>query len=164
MPNNAPKQVGVTHCRDYTTTIRDYLAATGGRNDKILLGISVVLGGTEWRCRSDQPLSPIYPLIEKPRRITAEQARANAATHGRRFEPRQQEPWYCYREGDHFVQGWYEDEESFAAKLDLAGRFDLQGVCLWVLDGVKEPPETYRLLREHLRGKAPEGRPGNHDR
>lgn len=150
-----------THGRDYTTVIQDYLSATGGRKDKILLGISLDRGGTEWRCRSEQPLSPIYPLIDKPRRITAEQARANAARHGRRFAPQQQEPWYCYREGDRFVQGWYEDEESFAAKPDLARRFNLQGVCLWVLDGAKKSSEDYRLIRERLRGNVPQGRPGD---
>ena len=34
------------HARDYATCIHDYVAATGGRKDKLLLGVSNNLGGT----------------------------------------------------------------------------------------------------------------------
>ena len=141
------------HARDYATCLQDYLDATGGRKEKIVLGIGNARGGTEWKCRSDQPLANIYPLIAKPRALTAEEARANAAKHGRKFDPQQKAPWYCCPEGDHFVQGWYEDDESLAAKMKLAADKDVAGVCLWVLDGAKEPPETFKLLRQHLLGE-----------
>jgi GH18 family chitinase len=138
------------HARDYAACIDDYLAATGGRKDKLLLGIANDLGGTEWTCRSDQPLSPI---IGKPRKLDAQEARANAQKHGRKFDPQQQTPWYCYRGEKGWVQGWYEDDESLAAKLDLVRAQGLQGVCVWVLDGAQEPPSTFQLLRKHLHGK-----------
>ncbi len=137
------------HARDYATCIKDYMEATGGRADKLLLGISNDRGGTEWDCRTDQPLSPI---IGKPRRLTPEQARANAEKYGRRFDPAQRAPWYCYQQGDHYVQGWYEDEESLAAKFDLAKAAGVQGVCIWVIDGAREPPGTFQLLRRYLQG------------
>ena len=47
-----------TTTRDLQTMVRDYLEAMGGRKEKLLVGVSVDVGGTEWRCRSDQPLSP----------------------------------------------------------------------------------------------------------
>ena len=141
------------HARDYATLIQDYIDATGGRKEKLLLGISNNRGGTEWTCRSDQPLANIYPLIAKPRALSAEEAREGAARHGRKFHPKQKVPWYSYREGDHFVQGWYEDDESYGAKLDLAERYDLGGICIWVLDGAGEPPSTFMLIREHLQGR-----------
>lgn len=135
------------HPRDYVTVIQDYVEATGGRNDKLLLGIWNDYGGTEWTCRSDEPLSPI---VGKPRKLSPEQARANAAKYGRRFHPEQKVPWYCYRQDDRWVQGWYEDEESLAAKLELVEVHDLQGVCIWVLDGANEPPSTFDLIHRHL--------------
>ena len=143
------------HVRDYVTCIQDYLAATGGRADKLLLGISNDLGGTEWTCRTNQPLSPI---IGRPRPLTPEQARANAVTHGRRFDAVQKAPWYCFAEGDDFVQGWYEDEESLATKLHLARAVGLQGVCVWVLDGAHEPPATFELVHRCMAGGAEAGR------
>ncbi len=135
------------HARDYATCIEDYLRATGGRNDKLLLGIANDRGGTEWTCRTDQAFSPI---IGEPRRLTPQEARANAGEHGRLFHPEQQVPWYRYEQGDHWVQGWYEDDESLAAKLELAESDDLQGICIWVLDGAAEPPSTFELIRRHL--------------
>ena len=136
------------HPRDYETCLAEYVAATG-RHDKLLLGISNDLGGTEWTCKSDQPLAPV---VGRPRKLSPAEAR-NAAKYGRRFDPGQQLPWYCYPQGDQWVQGWYEDEESLAAKLELARRWEIQGICLWVLDGASEPPETFQLIHEHLQGK-----------
>lgn len=135
------------HARDYRTLLQDYLAATGGRKDKLLFGLANDRGGSEWDCRTDQPLSRI---IGKPRTLTAAQARENAGKHGRKFDPQQQAPWYCYAKGDAFVQGWYEDDESLAAKLAYYREQDLPGICIWVLDGVKEPRETFALVRKHL--------------
>ena len=135
------------HARDYRTLVEDYLAATGGRKDKLIFGLGNDRGGAEWDCKTDQPLSRI---VGKPRRITAAEARANAEKHGRKFDPQQKAPWYCYAKDDGFVQGWYEDEESLAAKLAFYREQDLAGVCIWVLDGAKEPPETFQAIRKHF--------------
>ncbi|HYE99379.1 MAG TPA: hypothetical protein VEJ18_10730, partial [Planctomycetota bacterium] len=121
-----------------------YLEATGGRKDKIIFGLSNDYGGTEWTCRGDGPRAPI---VGKPRRLGAAEARAKAEKHGRLFDDRQKAPWYRYRDGEHWVQGWYEDEESLKAKLEWLRGQGVAGICLWVLDA-KEPPETYRLLAE----------------
>jgi spore germination protein YaaH len=140
------RQVG-GHARDYQTLVQAYLAATGGRKDKLVFGLANDRGGTEWDCKTDRPLSRI---VGAPRALTAAQARVNAEKHGRKFDPQQRAPWYCYAKGDGFVQGWYEDDESLAAKLDHFREQDLAGVCIWVLDGVKEPRETFTLVRKHL--------------
>lgn len=144
------------HARDYATCIRDYLAATGGRANRLLLGMDNSLGGTEWTCRDDKPLSAI---IGKPRRLSPAEARANAQTYGRRFDPLQKAPWYCHQEGDNWVQGWYQDEESLAAKLELARACGLQGICIWVLDGAHEPTSTFELLRRYRSGADLPARP-----
>lgn len=136
-----------THARDYRTLVADYLAATGGRKDKLVMGIANDRGGSEWDCRTDKPHSPV---IGRARPLSAADARANAEKHGRKVDPRQQAPWYCYAKGDAFVQGWYEDDESLAAKLAFFREQDVAGICIWVLDGVKEPPETFSLIRKHL--------------
>jgi GH18 family chitinase len=134
------------HRRDYTTCIADYVEAIGGRADKLLLGIANDRAGTEWTCRGPDALSPI---VGDPRPLSAEEARERAAEFGRRFHPEQREPWYRHPDGDLWVQGWYEDEESLKAKLDLAAGTDLQGVCVWVLDGAHEPPSTLALLKAY---------------
>jgi GH18 family chitinase len=136
-----------SHARDYRTMIQDYLTATGGRKDKLIVGLGNERGGFEWDCRTDQPLSPI---LGKPRTLTAAEARANAEKHGRKFDPNQKAPWYCYAKGGSFVQGWYEDDESFAAKLAYFREQDLAGACIWVLDGAKEPSETFTLVQKHF--------------
>lgn len=138
------------HRRDFETCIRDYLRATGNRPEKLLLGIATARGGTEWTCRGPDVLSPI---VGDPRPLSAQEARRQAAEHGRRFHPRQQEPWYRYRDGELWVQGWYENKESLQAKLDLAARHGLQGVCIWVLDGADEPPSTFDLLGAYRAGR-----------
>jgi spore germination protein YaaH len=136
-----------SHPRDYRTLVQDYLAATGGRKEKLVLGLGNDRGGAEWDCRTDRPLAPV---VGRHRPLTAAEARANAEKHGRKFDPNQKAPWYCYAKGDGFVQGWYEDDESMAAKLAFFREQDLAGVCIWVLDGAKEPPETFQVLRKHF--------------
>jgi len=134
------------HPRDLATELSDYLAATGGRKDRLLVGLGNSRAGVEWDCRGDGPLSPI---VGKPRALSPESARANAGTYGRRFDPAQMYPWYRHRSQNGWVQGWYEDGESIKAKLDFARRNKLAGVCVWALDGAAEPPETFALLREY---------------
>jgi spore germination protein YaaH len=135
------------HARDYRTLVQDYLAATGGRKEKLVMGLGLDRGGFEWDCKTDQPLSWING---KARPLAAADARANAEKHGRKFDANQKAPWYCYAKGDGFVQGWYEDDESFAAKLAFFREQDVAGVCLWAVDGVREPAETFKLLRRHI--------------
>jgi spore germination protein YaaH len=138
------------HPRDYTTCIADYLEATGGRKEKLLLGIAIDQGGTEWLTKSDKPLGHV---IAKPRPVSAKQALANAEKFGRRFDPQQKEPWYCYQRGEGWVQGWYEDDQAFAAKLELTREQGIGGVCLWVLDGADDQHAVLELTRKYLKSE-----------
>lgn len=135
------------HARDFATVIDDYIKATGGRLDKILLGIGNDRGGHEWTCRGEGALAKI---IGKPRKLTPEEARANAETHGRRFHPMQKTPWYCYEEDGNWIQGWYEDDESLAAKCRLARDKGIAGLCIWVLNGATEPAGTFKMIHGNL--------------
>ena len=114
-----------------------------------MLGIANDRGGTEWTAQNDRPLSPI---IGRPRK-TGQEARENAERYGRRRDAQQRAPWYCYSKDGHWVQGWYEDEQSLAEKLKLAQQQELQGIMLWVLDGSDEPRSTFELIHKHLRLK-----------
>jgi hypothetical protein len=136
------------HARDLETLVADYAEATQGRKDKLLLGIATSRGGIEWDCRGVGPLSPI---IGEPRPLSPEEARANAVKYGRMFDPVQQYSWYRYRRknGEGWVQGWYEDDESLQAKLTFARGRGFGGVCIWALDGAREPAETFSLLRKY---------------
>ncbi|MCZ7648938.1 MAG: glycoside hydrolase family 18 protein [Planctomycetota bacterium] len=80
------------HARDYDTVIKDYLEATGGAKEKLVLGLGLHRGGNEWTVSSDKPLAGIYPLLAKPRKLTAAEAAEQAKRHGRRFDPEQQAP------------------------------------------------------------------------
>jgi spore germination protein YaaH len=137
-----------TTTRDLRTMVADYLQAMGGQKEKLLPGISLDFGGYEWRCRTEERLSPILGRgIRKSLAECEEQARR----HGRRWDAAQQSPWYAYRDGDAFVQGWYNDQQAWQAKLDWIKAQGLGGVGLWVLDGVNDPPERWQLLRAYFR-------------
>lgn len=55
------------------------------------------------------------------------------------------------RIGAHPRDYWTLMQDSLAAeKLAWFREQDLPGICIWVLDGVEEPPETFALIRKHL--------------
>jgi glycosyl hydrolase family 18 (putative chitinase) len=133
-----------TTTRDLKTMVRDYLKVMGGHNDKLLLGVSLQFGGYEWRCRRDAPLSPILgPGVRK----SLAECEASVRRYGRRWDKTQQSAWYCYRDGDAFVQGWYSDLPAWKARLDWVTLQGLGGIGIWVLDGVNDPPERWQALR-----------------
>lgn len=152
-----------TTTRDLQTMVRDYIRAMGGHREKLLVGMSLAFGGYEWRCRTDSPLSP---TLGPGRPITAAEAAQMANRYGRRWDARQQSPWYCHQDGDAFVQGWYSDEPAWQARLRWVWEQGLGGIGVWVLDGVNDPPERWQLLRGFLhpdaappRGHSPRGVP-----
>lgn len=129
--------------RDLKTMMSDYQQAIGNKH-KLLAGVSLKFGGYEWRCRSDQRLAPI---LAKGAAKSLAECEAQARLHGRRWDQAQQSPWYCYAEGDAFVQGWYNDPAAWQAKLDWLKTQGYGGIGIWVLDGVGDPPERWQCLR-----------------
>jgi chitinase len=147
------KTAGTT-TRDLATMTADYLKAMNGKamnakKEKLLVGVSLEYGGNEWRCRTDQPLSPI---IGKATRRTLAECEAAAKQHGRRWSAEQASAWYAYKDGDAFVQGWYNDAEAWQTKMRWVREQGLGGVGVWVLDGEKDLPERWQAL-EALIGK-----------
>lgn len=133
-----------TTTRDIATTIAHYSKAMGGRNEKLYLGISLAFGGYEWRCQSDLPLSPV--LDRGVWRSLEECERAGKPT-GSAGTRRSSCPG-TYRDGDVFVQGWYNDPVTWQARLDWVKEQGLGGVGIWVLDGVNDPPGTLGVAEE----------------
>ncbi len=131
--------------RDTVTVMSDFYMAAGWNRNKLLLGISSLqMGGYEFRCRTAQRNSPILAAGTRRPLDWLEQ---QAAIYGRRWDYLQQSAWYCYKEADHFVQGWYDDAAAFRAKLDYANSRGLGGVGMWVLDGTADHPEMWPALR-----------------
>ncbi len=134
-----------TTTRDFETMVCDYLEAMGGHREKLLAGVSLKLGGYEWRCRTDQRLSPTlgngvwHSLAE---------CEVKAIEHGPRWDDAQQSAWYCYRDSDAFVQGWFNNARAWRAKLDWVKGQGLGGIGIWVLDGANDPLETWQALRQ----------------
>jgi hypothetical protein len=133
-----------TTTRDLKTMARDYLQSMGGDRRKLLIGLSVNPGGNEFRCRTELRLSP---TTVKGVWKTLAECEEQARRHGRRWDAAQQSPWYCYREGELFVQGWYNDAASWKARLDWVKEEGFGGIGLWILDGVIDPPERWQALR-----------------
>lgn len=122
--------------RDIVTLMGDYIEAVG-RKEKLLLGISSLhSGGYEFRSRTDRPLSPILrPGVRQP----YEYLEAQARKYGKRRDEKQQSAWYVYPEDDHFVQGWYDDDDAWKSKLNYVNEQGLGGIGIWVLDGAADP-------------------------
>ncbi|MEK7406142.1 MAG: glycosyl hydrolase family 18 protein [Acidobacteriota bacterium] len=144
-----------TVARDIVTLMADYYEAVAGRRDKLLLGVSAFpWPGYEFRCRTPERLSPI---LERGVSRPLDYLEAQARKYGKRRDWKQQAAWYVYQDGDQFVQGWYDDEQSWAAKLDYVNQEELGGVGIWVLDGASDAPAMWDLLRAAFGPVKPRG-------
>jgi spore germination protein YaaH len=72
---------------------------------------------------------------------------ALARVYGRRWDARQHSAWYVYRDGEQYVQGWYDDEHSWAARLDYVNQEQYGGVGIWVVNGAADSPAMWEMLR-----------------
>jgi spore germination protein YaaH len=102
---------------------RARLAALGVPRERIAL--SVPLYGWEWSCDSATPGARVrgkgrlLTFAETPSSLMPHDrlaASVLANRHGLRRD-RERTPYYAYREGAHWVQGWYEDLDSLTHKL-----------------------------------------------
>lgn len=99
------------------------LAALGIEPGKVLL--SVPLYGWEWPSESEHPgaaargAANMLTFAETPQWLMPNDRRVAtdlASRHGLRRD-REHTPYYAYRVGSHWVQGWYEDLASLTRKL-----------------------------------------------
>jgi spore germination protein YaaH len=102
---------------------RARLAALGVPRERIAL--SVPLYGWEWSCDSADPGARVrgkgrlLTFAETPSSLMPNDrlaASVLAKRHGLRRD-RERSPYYAYRQGAHWVQGWYEDLASLTHKL-----------------------------------------------
>ncbi len=100
--------------------------------EKLLLGIP--LYGYQWETVSEKPGAATIPSgasTASSRRVA--ELLAGCATCSASLDPVSGEPVVVYQEGDYYNQIYYENQESLAAKLALASRYQLGGVALWAL-------------------------------
>lgn len=101
---------------------------------KIRLGMAVY--GRDWSTRTELPVELSY-----------EEAVATAERHGAaiRFDEEAKESTYNYTENGVAHTVWFEEVQSFAARLNLALREDIPGIGVWRLG--LEDPRIWQLLR-----------------
>lgn len=135
------------------------LSDLGVPQEQVLL--SVPLYGREWRSDSDQPgarargegtLLTFAPtpeeLMPHDRRVATDLARR----YGLRRDA-EGTPYYAYRDGKQWVQGWFEDYESLTRKLgpERAGRY--AGLAFFAL-GYDQGKLMHAMLRWWRAGRA----------
>jgi spore germination protein YaaH len=115
--------------------------------------MAVPLYGYQWPVSSEDPGAPAtgpavaIPLTAPPDVLPElPRAIAQAEAHGARRDPASGSPYYVFREGAGWQQGWFEDAESLAAKYDFVRRRGLGGVALFPLAYADEA--TWASLRE----------------
>jgi spore germination protein YaaH len=145
-PLAGSKATAQTVSRDIVTLMGDYYNALGAQRSKLLLGINAFpWAGYEFRCRAADRLAP---TVGAGKRQPWDYLDAQAKVYGKRWDSKQQAAWYVYQDGDEFVQGWFDDERSWAAKLDYVNQEQLGGVGMWVIDGANDSPAMWNMLRK----------------
>jgi hypothetical protein len=116
------------------------LVAQGVPPRRILF--STPLYGYEWPTVSPEPRAAargpgaIITYAPVPASLLPDirgNALARAAEHGLRREAGTLAPWYAYRDGGGWRQGWFDDAASLAPRLDFVRAGDYRGVALFLL-------------------------------
>jgi len=111
------------------STVENYLKLAGpAAKQRVVLGLP--LYGTDW--------PTVGPDIGAKTQgdgtaVTYAKGRLSAKSAGRNWDAESSTPWYTYQKDGAWHQVWYEDEESMAAKMDLAIASGLAGVGVWAL-------------------------------
>ncbi len=135
-----------------TWTVQDYVR-WGAPRDRLLLGVPYF--GYRWPAVTD--LAGALTRGAGTARTFA-QARGEAAAHRLRREPSSGSPWYAYDSGG-WVQGWFDDATSLAAKYALVADQQLAGIGVWALGYDGNRPELAAALREAFGAAVPEPEP-----
>ncbi|MCK6546983.1 glycosyl hydrolase family 18 protein, partial [Myxococcota bacterium] len=75
--------------------------------------------------------------------------RAVEAGRVRQWEPESENAWFTFEDGG-WKQTWYDDEESLAAKYQLALEQEIGGVGIWALGYDEDYPELWDVLDAHF--------------
>lgn len=104
--------------------------------------------------------------LEPPATVVYSAAVEQAARSGRRYQPDQASAWSAYASQrcascpTTWRQLWYDDPDSFGAKVDLALEQDLAGIGIWALGMDAGRDEMAAALRDRLRPAVDEQPPG----
>ena len=132
-----------------TWTVNDYLSATQGQKDKIVLGLPYY--GIIWPTSSSARGAAAIGSGSSRRYSVAE---SEAQSTGKLWDAESQTPWYCYQTGN-WYQCWYDDSLSLSLKYQLAVDEDLQGLGMWALGYDGNRPELWGALRDLLGSSTP---------
>jgi spore germination protein YaaH len=142
---------------DLTTSVAGALAQTGGEGARLLLALPWY--GYSWPTQSAQPGAEVRSGTNVGAPATAEydDAVRSAVQGGRNYDSEQGSAWTAYATKDcsscpaTWRQTWYDDPDSFGAKVGFALEHGLAGVGIWApgMDGARE--EMWWALRDRIR-------------
>jgi len=115
--------------RNVAWSVDDLLTKTGGRADRILLGVP--LYGYDYPSSGPEIPGTATADAESVFYVDAEM---EAEVYGRLWDAASQTPYYLYQAGSAWHQVWYDDAESLGLKFDFAVERDLAGAALWALN------------------------------
>lgn len=133
-----------------TWTVNDYLSATQGQKDKIVLGLPYY--GINWPTSSSARGASTIGTGNSIRYATAE---SEAQSKGKLWDAESKTPWYRYQSGGTWNQTWYDDSLSLSLKYQLALEEDLQGIGMWALGYDANKRELWGALRDLLGSSTP---------
>ncbi len=136
----------------YVLDVGDAMAAYRSRlpGSKIIWGVPYygrawTTTGAELNSRTCRSTGGCTAATWAPRYVDALDA---IAAHGRRWDPNGQVPWYTYWSNTYasWVQGYYDDAQSLAAKYALVKSHGMRGVGIWHLLMDVSRPELWDAL------------------
>jgi hypothetical protein len=148
---------------DLSTSVREALAQAPA--ERLLLALPWY--GRAWSAETSEPGAPTLrgERIGDPATVGYALAVEQAATSGRAYDPVQGSAWTafpsrsCASCPEVWRQLWYDDPDSFGAKLDHALAEGLGGIGIWALGFEADRPELWSALRERLEPRLDEAAP-----
>ncbi len=148
---------------DLSTSVEQALWQTAP--DKLVLGLPWY--GLAWSTQSDKARSETRSGkgIDGPSEPDYAAAVGLAAESGRRYQPDQASAWTAYATQQcsdcpaTWRQVWYDDPDSFGAKVDFALGEDLAGIGIWAAGMEDGREEMWWALRNRLRPRIDETPP-----
>ena len=139
---------------DLRTTIDGALAQVGG--DKLIVALPWY--GRAWSADSPEPGAATVSgeEIDGPATVDYDAAVLQAIESGREYATGQESAWTSYVSQDctdcpaTWRQLWYDDHDSFGAKVDHALGAGLAGVGIWALGFDGDRPELWSALRQRI--------------
>jgi GH18 family chitinase len=148
---------------DLSTTVSEALAQVAA--DKLVLALPWY--GKAWSTEEDKARSATVSGkgIDGASEPSYARAVELASQAGRRYQPDQASAWTVYADRQCascpavWRQVWYDDPDSFGAKIDYALEQDLAGVGVWALGHEAGREEMWWALRDRLRPRVDDSPP-----